>query len=321
MATPVVTPDAGQAQPEAQPVQSTADKALELFRQPDAQPNPAEPAKVDPQNPALPAEAQPVEVDPLEAVKDNPRVVELLAMEEQHKAFTEALQDLPYAVTNPQEMKSQLTDAAMLYDIVSGKRKPSELLEIMEANNHWTAEQKTQLYSDLAQYISAKTGQPVAAKAQGQEFTDPVQKELAEIKGKLTAQEQKEQQAVQEAEQKRVNTAFEGKVAEFCKDFPDDAKFYGERVAQKIAGNPSIIAAVAKGNFAQVNKLLLEERNADVQRFERWSRGLLAKKESDKNAIPRSPNGQFTPSAPAKMTFKNAEEAEAHRLKMFRGEA
>lgn len=328
MATVDVTPNiaAPDAAPvaDAQPAQSNADKALEAFRASDPAAKPADQV-VAPNVSVVDGKQPDTQPDPnasLEALKDDPRVIELLAQEEQFKAYQEAFQDLPYQVSNPEEAKQQLTDAGMLYDIVSGKRPASDLLKVMAANNHWTPEQTQAVYADLAQHISEATGKPVVAAAAGKpQFSDPIQQELADIKGKLTAREQAEANAEQQKEQTRVNTAFEGHIAELCKDFPDDTKFYGTRVAAKIAGNSAIVAQIAKGNFAQVRKLFTEERNADVQRFERWSKGLLTKKLDDKNKLPNQPNGGVVPQDSAPLKFKTPQEAEEHRLKMFRGQA
>jgi hypothetical protein len=249
MATADVTPNLGTTDvaAAAEPVKSSADRAMDNWNAsaPDAAVQPPKPGTtdaipaVDPNAAAQPdPNAQPNPNASLEALKDDPRVIELLAQEEQFKAYQEAFQDLPYQVSNPEEAKQQLTDAGMLYDIVSGKRPASDLLKVMAENNHWTPEQKQAVFSDLAKFIGEQTGQPVVAAAAGkQQFTDPIQQELADIKGKLTAREQAEANAEQQKEQTRVNTAFESQIAELCKDFPDDAKFYGSRVAAKIAGN------------------------------------------------------------------------------------
>jgi hypothetical protein len=45
--------------------------------------------------------AQPNPNASLEALKDDPRVIELLAAEEQYKAFQEVLEGLPYAGNEP----------------------------------------------------------------------------------------------------------------------------------------------------------------------------------------------------------------------------
>lgn len=323
MADEVVVPaaDTGAAPATpAAPVQSTEDRALAAWQASDpsktaAQPMPAAAPAADPNAAPVDPNAQP---DPLEGLKENPRVIELLAAEEQHKAFQEALQGLPYTVESPQELKAQLGDASMLYDIVSGKRSPSELLEVMMANNHWTPEQQNKVLTDLAQYISTKTGQPVAAAAAGQKFDDPVQKELSEIKGKLTAREQAEQQAAQQAEQTRVQGTFNKWIDDKCKDFPKDAEYYSHQVVAKIAGNDQILAQVAKGNFAQVNKLFAEARNADVERFKRWSNGLVDKSKAQQAALPRQPNGAVAATTGQPVAFKNDAERQEHMLKILR---
>lgn len=330
MATADVTPNLGTTDAAAaEPVKSSADRAMDNWNAsaPDAQPpkpgtTDAIPA-VDPNAAAQPdPNAQPNPNASLEALKDDPRVIELLAAEEQFKAFQEVLEGLPYAVTNPEEAKQQFSDAGMLYDIVSGKRPASDLLKVMTENNHWTPEQKQAVFGDLAKFIGEQTGQPVVAAAAGKpQFTDPVMQKLAAIEERQKAEDAARDNAKQQAEQARVNTAFEGQIAELCKDFPDDAKFYGSRVAAKIAGNTAIIAQVAKGNFAQVRKLFTEERNADVERFKRWSDGLLTKKLDDKNKLPTQPNGGVVPQGTQPLKFKTQKEAEDYRLKILQGQA
>jgi hypothetical protein len=319
MATNAVVPEAPVSAPEtpAAPVQSNVDKALDQFRAPEAAQPAAQnpPTAVTPETPAVDPNAAP---DPLEAVKDNPRVIELLATEEQHKAFQEVVSNNKYVVSSPEELGQQLGDAALLYDIVSGKAPATAILDVMMNNQHWTPEQKQGVLSQVAEYIGKLTGKPVAANAAG--FTDPIQKELADIKGKLTAKEQQEEQAKQQVEQERINKSYQGKIDELCKDFKEDAGYYSQIVAQKFAGNAGILAQVAKGNFAQVVKAFHEVRNEDVKRFERWSKSLVDKKQADQKGLPVSPNG--APAATqqnAQTIFKSDEERKEHAYRQFQG--
>jgi hypothetical protein len=309
-------PSAEAATPAPAAPQNSGDKLYQAWQDSAPSDTPAMPANAVP--PAVDPNAPAAAPDPLEAVKDNPRVIELLAAEEQHKAYQEVLQGLPYAVSSPEEMKSQLTDAAMLYDIVGGKVPASAILDIMLGNEHWTPEQKQGVLNQLAEYIGQKTGKPIAAAAAGQPtFSDPVQKELADIKGKLTAREDAEKRATAQAEQTKVQGLYDGRIKELCKDFPEDSQYYSDRVAAKIAGNPQILAQIAKGNFAQVNKALTEERNADIQRFKRWSDALVAKAKSDQKTLPKQVNGAVAPTTAPLPTFKNDEERKAHMLAAF----
>jgi hypothetical protein len=319
MATNAVVPDAPvSTTPDAPaaPVQSNVDKALDQFRAPEAAQPAAQnpPTAITPETPADPNAAP----DPLEAVKDNPRVIELLATEEQHKAFQEVVSNNKYVVSSPEELGQQLGDAALLYDIVSGKVPATAILDVMMNNQHWTPEQKQSVFSQLAEYITQKTGKPVAAAAAG--FTDPIQQKLADIEGKLTAKEQAEQQQKQQVEQERINKSYQGKIDELCKDFKDDAGYYSQMVAQKFAGNAGILAQVAKGNFAQVVKAFHEVRNEDVKRFERWSKSLVDKKQADKAGLPVSPNGTpVATQANAQTVFKSEEERKEFALRQFQG--
>jgi hypothetical protein len=206
----------------------------------------------------------------------------------------------------------------MLYDIASLKRPATDLLEIMLQNGQWPEEAKQKVLSDLAQYIAQKTGKPVVDNAK---FADPVQKELAGIKSELQQRKEAEARAAQEAQQKKVNDAYNARITELCKEFKEDAGFYGSQVAARIAGNPGILQQIAKGNFAQVNKLFADVRNEDVARFKRWNDGLLKGK---KDLAAQKPNqisgGQGQPNSAQQPTFKNEEERKAHALKIFRGE-
>jgi hypothetical protein len=210
------------------------------------------------------------------------------------------------------ETKLQLSDASVLYDIMSGKGTPSALLETMAANAGWSDQQKQLVAQDLIGWLTkagylkdgaaADGKKPVAGAKPGDAgFVDPVNARLDRIENDRKTEAQRAEQARVQAHQKEVfDTKFMPKITDLCKQKgvpQEDVADYANRVASLINGNPQITKRIEQGNYVDVQRLFTQIHNAEVARLKRWTDQQTAAK-NKQNRNPRIPSGGAPP-APA----------------------
>jgi hypothetical protein len=207
------------------------------------------------------------------------------------------------------ETKLQLSDASVLYDIMSGKGTPSALLETMAQNAGWTAQQKQLVADDLIGWLTKSGylkdgaagggGKPAAGAKPGDPgFKDPLAERLDKIENERKTERQSGEQQRQAAHQKNVfDTKFMPKVTDLCtqKGVPkEDVADYADRVAKLINGNQAILKRIEAGNYVDVQRLFTQIHNAEVARLKRWTTSQTAAAQKRGNN-PRIPAGGAPP--------------------------
>jgi hypothetical protein len=275
---------------------------------PAADPNAADPNAADPN--ADPNAGQLTE----EQLQADPRFQELSTLRDNvanlATEFNIPLDDKGMPDLN--ETKLQLSDASVLYDIMSGKGTPSALLETMAANAGWSDQQKQLVAQDLIGWLTkagylkdgaaADGKKPVAGAKPGDAgFVDPVNARLDRIENDRKTEAQRAEQARVQAHQKEVfDTKFMPKITDLCKQKgvpQEDVADYANRVASLINGNPQITKRIEQGNYVDVQRLFTQIHNAEVARLKRWTDQQTAAK-NKQNRNPRIPSGGAPP-APA----------------------
>jgi hypothetical protein len=275
---------------------------------PGADPNAADPNAADPN--ADPNAGQLTD----EQLQADPRFQELSTLKD-NVANLAAEFNIPLddkGMPDLNETKLQLSDASVLYDIMSGKGTPSALLETMAANAGWTDQQKQLVAQDLIGWLT-KSGylkdgaaadgkKPVAGAKPGDAgFVDPVNARLDKIENDNKTAAQRAEQARVQAHQREVfDTKFMPKITDLCKQKgvpQEDVADYANRVASLINGNPQITKRIEQGNYVDVQRLFTQIHNAEVARLKRWTDQQTAAK-NKQNRNPRIPSGGAPP-APA----------------------
>lgn len=320
------------SEPAAAPVTSGPDAALASWRNTDPAkaPDAAPLTNADPTVPAVgdleqlvAAVEEPKVDDPLEALKDNPRVQELVAAETALKSYQEVIASLPYKVDNPQELGAQLKDAQSMYDVVLGKAPASQLLDTMLQNPDWTPQQKQAVLTDLAQAIAKATGQPIAANAAG--VVDPLKAELDQIKNQMAEQKRAEENGKLEQRASAAKTKVSENIAAFLKDKAPEAfaGTYLKEVGNVLKGKEmDLIAAVEKGDYSMLDKAVRQVHNARVAEFKEWAKYVIAAKTQKNAAIPKQVSGgQPVGTLEPKLDLTDQKTRLDHNLAQWRGQS
>lgn len=300
-AAPVATPAASGGAP-ATPPGAPAGAA------PAAAPDPAAPAsggildlladdlKEIPVDPAAP-------VDLATKYKDDPQVQALIAEQAKFGPVAEIMKGNRYEIPSPEELKLQLEDSNTLYDIASGKKPASSLLDIMLKNPAWTPEQKNAIVSDIAQYISKLTGQPIAAAAAGAPtIEDPAMAEIKKMRAEQAAERQTAELKTFTTRVETAKTTIVGKVNELLTGtwLEGEGDYIYALLGAKFAGPEKameLIAAAEKGDFTQIQKTLQAVKNEEALRFKARNERLIAMQKKKGATIPTQATGG-SPAAP-----------------------
>lgn len=240
-----------------------------------AAPDPAKPA--DASAAAAAATTDP-NADPLEALKDNPRVIELKAAE---ATVQEAMKASPEWIKEPAHITAAVQDAAILWNISEGKMKVDAILDPLKQLN---PAQHKQVLEDMRAYLLKETGVPVAAAAAGQPDLSTMtqdQKDIYELKKKLSDREAADKLAADNAKRasdlaiktKEVNdakTAIQAKLPELLKDSVFDGEndhFFNLVGAVLAPKQAELIAQIQKGDFKLLNMAIKQVRSQEATRF------------------------------------------------------
>jgi hypothetical protein len=279
-------------------------------------------------DPNAPNAAVDTGADPLEALKDNPRVMELVANE----TLVKGLLTKSEYIKDPAHIEAAIVDADVLWKISEGKADPSMILEAMRNNPANTPEQFQGVIAKLRTYIEELTGQPVAAAAAGIDPNDPAAKKLAEIEGKLTESEKREktrQQAEENTKQVARITATKTQLtANLSKSLEGtwlegEGDYFFSLVGSKLAGKEmNVVEAAEKGDFKMVEKAIREARNEEAVRFQARVARMKALKTKNNATVPKqaaggSPAASVEPAVAA--TSTDTETRRERMLKELRG--
>lgn len=295
---------------EVEQPESSAEAALAMFN---------EPAEPDAATPEIDAAVGEGHAEPDAAQSDQPTEPQALSDEQiaadpRYQALSEFQDSVQpvmekFGVPDASELTAQLSDSQVLYDIMSGKGTPSQLLEVMAQASHWTTEQRKGIAQDLIGWLTknnylkgdaaSKTGDP--------KFTDPLSKDVADLKKTLADRDAAAEQQRVQTHQLEVFKTVESKIADLCKaqklSDPADVNYYLNQVAALVGGNKAIIGRIEKGNFVDIQKLFSQVHNAEVQRLTRHT-AAQTRTQANKAKNPRIPAGGAPP-APAAQAKRN----------------
>lgn len=331
MATTPTTPSTPAAAP-VTPAAATPTPSVTPATPAAATPIPAAAAPATPATPATPAAAEPAvptgdfsdlladDLKPIAAepavpaapapgadlatkYKDDPQVQQLITEHAAAKPIAETIKANRYAIANPEELKLQLEDSNALYDIMYGKKKASDLVQIMLSNPAWDKATKDAVIADLRDYIGRVTGQPIAAAAAGQPIQDPAMAEIEKIKAERQAEKDSQAQA---ALVTRVNTAratLTTKVNELLTGtwLEGEGEYIMARLGEKFGGAEKameVVSMVERGEFSQITKALQQIKNEEAVRLKARTDRLIEMKKKKAATIPAQVAGG-TPAAPA----------------------
>lgn len=258
--------------------------------------------------------------DPLAALKDNPRVMELVAAETAVKGFIAASEYIQGATDKNAAIASAIADADVLWKISEGKANVSEILIAAKTASPAVFQK---ILGDFKAFYEQETGQALAAAAAGvtPEAQTPEQKRLAAVEKELTDRKTAEAQAtatkrISGARVKvleTINTALKGSWLD-----GEGEDILGAIGAQLGADSTmKIVEAAEKGDFSQINKALLAARNKEAVKFKARIDRMIAAKKAKVATIPTQVTGG-TPAATTDTTVSAVEmDAEKRRLKML----
>jgi hypothetical protein len=256
--------------------------------------------------------------DPLAALKDNPRVQELVAAETAVKGFIEASDYIKGATDKNAAIANAIADADVLWKISEGKANVSEILIAAKAADPATFQK---ILGDFKAFYEQETGQQLAAAAAGVQQT-PEQKRIATLEKEAADRKTAEVQAqttkrIGEARTKvleSINTSLKGTWL--------DGE--GERLLTVIGAQlgadstMKIVEAAEKGDFSQVNKALLAARNQEATLFKARIDRMIAAKKAKQATIPTQVTGGTTPASTTEPETSLVEmDPEKRRAKML----
>jgi hypothetical protein len=275
-------------------------------------PDPAKPT-IDP---AAAAPAIDPNADPLEAIKDTPRVKELVAHE---AAVKDAMSASPEWIKEPGHLKAAVQDAAVLWDITTGKAKVDSILIAAKQNS---PEQYPQILADMKAYLE-KEGIAVAAPAAVDPANmTPEQKRIAALEKEAADRRTADARAADERKVTEFNTRvantkktiLDTKLPELLKDsvFEGEGEhFLGLVGKQLMPKTKELIEAVEKGDFKMLETAVKIARSAEAKRFsERMTRAIALQKKK-LATIPRQPAAGSPPAGtdPAQPSATNTTDA------------
>jgi len=256
------------------------------------------------------------EVDLATKYKDDPAVQALIAEKTQFAPIAEAIKANRYEIPNPEELKLQLEDSNALYDIANGKKPASALLEKLISNPAWSQEQKNAVISDIAQFISKQTGQPIAAAAAGQ-VEDPAMAEIKKMRAEQAAKDAKVEQDAFVARVATGKTTLTAKVDELLKGswLDGESAYIYSLIGNKVGGPEKaleLIAAAERGDFTQFQKALQAVKNEEAVRHVERNKRLLEMQKKKGATIPAQVAGG-SPAAPTPEPGTNIVELDADK--------
>lgn len=208
----------------------------------------------------------------------------------------------PEWIKEPAHLKAAVQDAAVLWDITTGKAKVDAILDAAKVNSPQIFQQ---ILGDLRAYVTKETGVPIAAAAAGQPDPanmTPEQKEIYEIKKKLADREAADKLAEEngkKAEQvKRITatkTAVMGKITELLKDtvFEGEAERFFAMTGPIIGQDKvnDLIAAVEKGDFKLVEMAIKKAQSAESIRLKAIITRMIEMQKKKGATIPKQSSG------------------------------
>ncbi len=240
--------------------------------------------------------------DPLEALKDNPRVQELL----QHETTVKNLLTKSEYIKEAAHIENAIADADVLWKIIEGKEHPKAIFEALKQTNPAAFQN---VLAQIRQYVEQETGQPIAAAAAGQPTAalTPEQQRLAVVEKELTDRKNAETQAAFTKRVESTKTAVLTKINDSLKgtSFEGEGEYFlsliGAKMAQKAGmqrATQDMVDAVEKNDFKLLEKTLREARNEEAVRIKARIDRMVAAKKSKAATIPTQVAGGAPP-APA----------------------
>jgi hypothetical protein len=263
--------------------------------------------------------------DPLEALKDNPRVQELL----QHETTVKGLLTKSEYIKEAAHIEDAIADADVLWKIIDGKEHPKAILEALKVSN---PQAHPAVLQQLREYIEQETGQPLAAPPAGQPATQPLtpdQQRLAAVEKELNLRKEAEASAAfnrriettKTAVTSRINDQLKGTWLEGEGEYV--LELIGAKLAQKVGvdrATRDMVDAAEKSDFKLLEKTLREIRNEEAQRLDARIKRLNAMKQKKAATIPVQASGNVPasnePTPPAAIT--DDEKRKEAMLKAYR---
>lgn len=252
--------------------------------------------------------------DPLAALKDNPRVQELIAAETTVKNLLTKSEYVKEAA----HIEAAIADADVLWKISEGKADVGVILDAAKTTN---PQSFAKILGDFKAYYEKETGQPLAAAAAGVTPQTEEQKRLALVEKELADRKTAETQA---ATTKRIGAA-RTKVMENINTSLKGTWLDGEGerlltiVGSQLGADSTmkIVEAAEKGDFSQVNKALIAARNQEAVLFKARIDRMIAAKKAKAATIPTQVAGGTTPALNEPVADGVEMDAEKRRAKML----
>jgi hypothetical protein len=237
---------------------------------------------------------------PDEQLQADPRFKEL-------NQFREEVQPLmdKYGIPDPKEMDLQLADSKVLYDIMSGKGTPSQLLDVMAQNAGWSRDQQSAIAQDLMGWLTKhgylKDGQGAQSRGADGKFKDPLEEKVSGIEKSIEDQRKAADQAKETERQTKIFNTFRdqvGKLIEAKGLDKEDLDYYGREIRSLIKPEQfnAIVSRIEKGNFVDVNKLFDQIHTRETTRLKKWSDKQVSNATRREKTQPRTPAGGGPPS-------------------------
>lgn len=214
-----------------------------------------------------------------------------------------------YGIPDAKEADLQLADAAVLYQIMSGKAQPSQLLDVMVKTAGWSKDQVGSVANDMIGWLHKQgflkdgAGQG-SGQARGQDgkFTDPAMERLDKLEADRKADQERQQQQVEQQRQTKIFDSFRtevGKLMEGKGLDKEDLDYYGREIRSLIPAEQfnAIVNRIEKGNFVDVKRLFDQVHNREAARLKRYTDKTVKTAARTEKTAPRVPAGGAPPAS------------------------
>ena len=235
-------------------------------------------------------------------------------------------------ISDPQQLQGTVADAVALYDVLDGKQRASNLLELVRQN--YPPQLFQAMVKDISEYFGrlgvSGAAPPQAAGEKGEAsgpLKDPALERIDKLENEFKTRVEQEAERTQYQERMQTVQKFESRISELAQK----AKLEGEDIAAYVAGISAVIGKhkdreemlkrIAEGKWSDVDRLFTEHHNRELARIKRWNDSILQQKTDRQNGAPKIPAGGAppAPSEPQKRSVKTFEDRVAAGLEILQG--
>jgi len=212
-----------------------------------------------------------------------------------------------YGIPDAKEADLQLADAAVLYQIMSGKAQPSQLLDVMAQNAGWSKDQVGAVANNLIGWLQKQgflkdgAGQGSGpARGEDGKFKDPAMERIEKLENERKADQDRQQQQAEQQRQTKIFDTFRseiGKLMEAKGLDKEDIDYYGREIRSLMPADQfnAIVNRIEKGNFVDIKKFFDQVHTRESERLKRYADKVSKTATRTEKTAPRVPAGGAPP--------------------------